>query len=673
MQRVVVALAFVGVLTTIVFQSIRNRRNLSRRSTQTGQKTQRVIEQANVSSETKNDKERVEHLSTYVAALARIWHSRDPDRETRDEVHRWIKEKNLVYAKHRLQGRLHFGTAGLRGAMGAGYDRMNMLTVLQTTQGVLKYLEQLYGRKEVKRRGVCVGRDGRHCSDKFAAITQTVFLLHGIPIKSLSSTTVPTPLVSFAVTHCDCVAGIMITASHNPKNDNGYKLYLADENLEPWSTEYANWIQEDQIVNHPLYMNVLEHVTEQYMNTINNLLHLRTKESNESSIVAIYSPLHGVGAPFFKRLCDLFHLRNMVFVTKQLETDPEFPTVPFPNPEEGPLVFEEAFTVANSIGGKFILMNDPDADRFAAAEYIKGSWKIFSGNEIAFLLFSWLWKNRKKLHERWKRWRSAQEILLESFDGTETEEEIPNNRFACVISAVSSRFLQTMSEIEGFVVHETLTGFKWLSHAALALEESKCQVLLAYEEALGYMCTTKVRDKDGISTAAIFWELASDWYEKGLTLTDCLSQLYERYGYHLSYNGYLLAKNANSIPNIFENIRKNGYPTEIQGCLIQSIRDLNTGMDTAEKNGLAKLPSSPCTYFITFRIQSGLHPSFKVVDIFLSIRASGTEPKLKYYSEMRCDNGLELKGDEQFLKKLVHTFIEEVLKPKENQLEFPQL
>ncbi|GJQ12082.1 hypothetical protein GpartN1_g3873.t1 [Galdieria partita] len=683
MQRILGAIAFVGLVSIFVLHTVR--RNTSRRVNNpqaNSRRKRRSVASAVLSNkDSKEESEGVESLPSYVAALARMWCQRDPDEETRKEVQSWITDKQLTYAKERLEGKLHFGTAGLRGPMAAGYDRLNVLTVLQATQGVLKYLQQLYGASEVQKRGVCVGRDSRHHSDKFAAITQAVFLQSGIPVNSLTLKPVPTPLVSFAVTYLHCVAGVMITASHNPKSDNGYKLYLEDgcqilpphdkyieqliqENSEPWFENYADWLKEDKLVKHPLFTHKLEEIQEAYVRVISSVCHLRQSIDNKFAPVITYSPLHGVGAPFFKSLCSSFGFSDFIMTTSQEQPNPDFPTVPFPNPEEGPQVFKEAFKQANNNAAKLVLLNDPDADRFAAAEYNGNEWRIFTGNEIAFLLVSWLWENRFELRKRWKQSNNISE--------QETESINPND-FACVASAVSSKFIQTMAEKEGFRFCETLTGFKWLSHAALELEQQHCQVLLAYEEALGYMCTTQVRDKDGISTAAVFWELASSTYQSEMLLADRLNLLYEKYGYFLSRNGYLLAKSSSLIPRLFENIRNAGYPLEIMGCKVVSYRDLATGVDTAEVNSQTNLPSSPSTCFITFRLQTGRHPSFSDVDVFLSIRGSGTEPKLKYYSEMRSDNVTQLQQDDIFLEKLVNSFIQNVLKPEENGLQPPKL
>jgi len=686
MQRILSAVAFVGLVGLFVFRSVR--RNTSSRVNSlasNGNRRKRTIATAEPSNVTaKEQSEKTESLPSYVAALARIWCQRDPDESTRKEVQSWISDKQLIFAKERLEGKLHFGTAGLRGPMAAGYDRLNTLTVLQATQGVLKYLEQLYGTEEVRKRGVCVGRDSRHNSDKFAAVTQAVFLRSGVPVHSLAINPVPTPLVSFAVTHLHCVAGIMITASHNPKTDNGYKLYLEDgcqilpphdkhiehliqENYEPWFPNYEEWLKQEKLLNHPMFTDKLDEVHEAYCSFVTFFLHLREDAANKFAPVITYSPLHGVGAPFFKRLCAAFGFPEFIMTKSQEEPNPDFPTAPYPNPEEGPQVFEESFKEANSHAAKLVLMTDPDADRFAVAEYNGSEWRIFSGNEIAFLLVSWLWENRLELRKRWKQQNNISE------ERNDSAEDVSSNSFACVASAVSSKFIQTMAEKEGFQFRETLTGFKWLSHAALELEQQNCQLLLAYEEALGYMCTTRVRDKDGISAAAVFWELACSTYQCDMLLVDRLNLLYQKYGYFQSCNGYVLAESSSVVPCVFDKIRKEGYPLEIMGCRVVSYRDLATGIDTAEENGRTSLPCSPSTCFITFRLQTGRHPNFSDVDVFLSIRGSGTEPKLKYYCEMRCDNANELEQDRTFLKNLVDNFIQCVLKPEENHLQLAKV
>ncbi|KAA6429978.1 MAG: phosphoglucomutase 2 [Trebouxia sp. A1-2] len=401
------------------------------------------------------------------------WLALDTDFNTVSEASQAIDTENEALLQDCLGQRLAFGTAGLRGIMGFGFNRMNQVVVQQTTQGFCKYLQEQAGPK-LATQGVAIGYDGRHHSKEFAHLAAAVFVSQNVRVH-LFSEVVPTPFVAGAVTYKGCAGGIMITASHNPKQYNGYKVYWGngcqiipphdvgiaaaiDAQTELW--DLPSDVTSSELVKDPLHM-----VTQRYYYALQQDLSFRPRQDNCKAAPVVYTPLHGVGLPW---------------VQKALP-DPDFPTLTFPNPEEGPGVLDLAFATARAHGAKLVLANDPDADRFAAAEQDPqtGAWRIFSGNEIGILLAHWLWCCWRRDHM--------------------------DNDPACVVmlaSAVSSKMLQAMAQEERFKFDETLTGFKWLGHRALELQQAGFTPLFAFEEAIGFMfagAPGSIKDKDGSS------------------------------------------------------------------------------------------------------------------------------------------------------------------------------
>jgi len=577
------------------------------------------------------------------------------------------------YVVERMTNSLKFGTAGLRAEMGVGYDRMNSVTVMQTTQGVLRYLQKCFGHQHVMRSGIVIAYDARHNSSLFAVVSASVFVSENIPVY-LFSETVPTPLLAFSVRHLECVAGIMITASHNPRSDNGYKLYWSNgcqinspidslieesirENQIPWHTNYHKLASFHALrnVSH-LVFDPTDGARDAYLECVCLKLAVNPIQLNKDSHRVVYTPMHGVGADLVSRIFAKAHLPEYIPVVEQISPNGDFPTVEYPNPEEGRSALQLAERTAEAHNAQVIFCNDPDADRFAVSEKSKNEWRMFNGNEIALMLARWLWIHRKHIS-----------------GGI----ELPNSSYSMIASTVSSKALKAMAQIEGFQFHETLTGFKWIAKSAIEDEQdaqhARC-VLLAYEEAIGFMCSTIVRDKDGVSAALVFAELTADVYARNLSLSDYLASCYELYGYHVSYNGYLFCRPPSGLKEIFDALRDRGFPLDgFSGARIDSVRDLTKGTDTQESDGKAVLPSSNSTQFITLRMRSVFSSEAdETADVVVSLRGSGTEPKVKYYSEIRCSSeSAQSNRAYEHLKDLVEAVIEYCLEPNKNQLERP--
>lgn len=333
--------------------------------------------------------------------------------------------------------------------------------------------------------------------------------------------------------------------------------------------------------------------------------------NKEAQLKVVYTAMHGVGFPFVERAFEVAELKPVHAVVEQRDPDPEFPTVKFPNPEEGKSCLILSMKLAGEVGSDLILANDPDADRLACAERDpkSGNWKVFNGNELGTLLGWWSLQYFKEMNPG-----------------------VSLSNCYLLASTVSSKMLRSMSKVDGFNFEETLTGFKWMGNRSVELLKSGKQVLFAFEEAIGFMFSPAVLDKDGVSASAHLATMAS--YLKvteDLNLTQKLEQLYRTYGYHYSINSYFLCYDPVKVVEIFERIRNWGgvsgaYPQSILDgkYKISGIRDLTTGTDTAQPDGKSMLPSSRSSQMITFTLEN---------DTVITLRTSGTEPKIKYYSE----------------------------------------
>ncbi|KAJ3049379.1 Phosphoglucomutase-2, partial [Rhizophlyctis rosea] len=505
------------------------------------------------------------------------------DRNERDqaEIRQLVDSGNQNELQDRLASRLTFGTAGLRAAMGAGYSRMNDLTVVQASQ-------------------------------------------------------------PFAITQLKASVGIMITASHNPKQDNGYKLYGSngsqiispvdkdvakriEENLTPWIWDYT--LAETS----PLSLDP-EHVIPQYFDALSKLSF--SKDRNATSNLKIcYTAMHGVGYEYAVKAFEAFELPRFIPVAEQIYPDPDFSTVQYPNPEEGKGALALAMKTADAAGAPVIFANDPDADRLGVAEKLQdGTWHIFSGNELGAILGVSLWR----------RWR-------------ERNANVGPRKVAMLISTVSSKLLHIVAQLEGFRCEETLTGFKWLGNRAHQLTAEGYEVLFAFEEAIGFMVGSTVRDKDGISALAVLAEIATDLHREGVSLYDFLQSIYQKYGYFVSNNSYFICHDPAVIKAVFERIRYGdspassnpplAYPKTIGKCTITGIRDLTIGYDSTQAPPHTPLlPVSKSTEMITFTLDNGCT---------ITLRTSGTEPKIKYYSEL---SGETREGAERELEGIVREF-----------------
>uniref|UniRef100_A0A8C4DWX3 Phosphoglucomutase 2 like 1 n=1 Tax=Dicentrarchus labrax TaxID=13489 RepID=A0A8C4DWX3_DICLA len=513
------------------------------------------------------------------------WLTWDKNHRTRAQLESLVAAGCLGDLRKRLCSRMSFGTAGLRAAMGAGFSRINDLTVIQSTQGLYSYLSRYCA--DLSRRGVVVGFDTRGqeesgcSSQRLAKLTAAVMLSRDVPVH-LFSTFVPTPYVPYAVRKLGAAAGVMITASHNPKEDNGYKVYWCngaqissphdkeilrsiEEQLEPWSS--SCW-DEGLVESCSLRTDPLTKINSCYMDELTSLCFHRDL-NRICPLKFVHSSFHGVGHVFVQQAFLTFGFAPPIPVPEQKDPDPNFSSVRCPNPEEGASVLELSLLLAEKENARIVLATDPDADRLAVSINSFGNcllcgWKVFTGNELAALLGWWMFFNWKEAHP----------------------DPADSQKVYMLATTVSSKILQAFARIEGFHFEETLPGFKWIGNRIHELSKTGNTVIFAFEESIGFLCGSLVPEKDGVSSAAVVAEMAAYLHNKNLSLNQQLHNIYQTYGYHVSKTSYVVCNDPPTIQKIFSRIRnfdgEGSYPKTCGGEQIVHIRDVTTGYDSSQ-------------------------------------------------------------------------------------------
>lgn len=505
-------------------------------------------------------------------AEAKAWAAQDPDPETRAELEALISAGNEAELFNRMGKRLSFGTAGLRGELGAGSNRMNRVLVAQAAAGLAAYL-----LKNFESPSVAIGYDGRINSDVFAIDSAEIMAAAGIET-FLFDQKVPTPVLAFAVKRKNFSAGVMVTASHNPPRDNGYKVYLGGANggsqiISPADKEIAGEIANiahtktfGEIPKSTQYSNLGEELIDEYVATTRKLV----GDATAQQIKIVYSAMHGVGWHTTKKLFASAGLATPIVVPSQIEPDGSFPTVAFPNPEE-PGAMDASFAIATAERADLILVNDPDADRLAVAVPLASGWQRLTGDQVGLLL--------------------ADELASR-----------PNATGALACSIVSCSGLGAIAKSNGLDFVETLTGFKWISKVD--------HLLFGFEEALGFCVDpTNTPDKDGISAALVVADLANRLAADGKTIGDRLAEIGQKYGYFATGQVSIRVSELNIIADTIARLRSKP-PAEIAGSKA-IFTDLSLGSEKL-------LP--------TDGLRFDLADGSRVI-----IRPSGTEPKLKCY------------------------------------------
>lgn len=568
-----------------------------------------------------------------------LWLAQDGNDETRMEIIELCKDKNWAELHKRLDTRILFGTAGLRSRMEAGFSRMNTLVVLQATQGLVRYIKNQYPDNLV----AVVGHDHRYYSKEFASATAATFLEAGYKVYYLNEgdTFVHTPMVPFTVNQVNASVGVMITASHNPKMDNGYKVYYSngcqiisphdkgiahsiDENLNPWPNAWKwNKTISKGLENGSLIY-ARKEMTSLYVKKMGTSL---VDKDNKILLKKgkpwfVYTPMHGVGYDIFheiaSKILGLKADEDFYGVKEQLYPDPGFPTVSFPNPEEAGAL-DLAIRLADSNGIALAIANDPDADRFSAAikDDRTGAWKQLTGNEIGFLFASYEFQ---KYRERATRCPSLQPLAM-------------------LNSTVSSQMIKKMAEKEGFHFEETLTGFKWIGNRAFDLEKRGFYVPFGFEEAIGYMFPIMEHDKDGVSAAIVFLQAYIEWSQNQKNPLDILEDGFQLYGVFKEKNGYYLVNEPSMIQKVFDYIRNDYTPAQSlypqligEELSVITFRDLTVGFQSDTNDHKPTLPTDPSSQMITVTARP-IDDAESSESVRFTIRGSGTEPKLKVYIE----------------------------------------
>jgi phosphomannomutase len=522
-------------------------------------------------------------MSADLLTAASNWMDQDPDDETRAELDSLIQgaEAGAGWAvdglDDRFATRLEFGTAGLRGALGAGPNRMNRVLVAQAAAGLAAFLTS-----REHSPSVVIGYDGRKNSHVFAVDTAEIMAGAGVTATILPRL-LPTPVLAFAVRHLGASAGVMVTASHNPAADNGYKVYLGGEDAGSQIVPPSDGLIAERILavaagdvrelpRSTDYATAGEEVLDAYVSAT------AARGSASAQLKVVYTAMHGVGWETARRVILRAGFDEPAVVAEQLQPDANFPTVAFPNPEE-PGALDLAFARAAAVDAEIVIANDPDADRLAVGIRDGDRWRRMSGNEVGLIL----------------GWRAAQR----STSGT----------LAC--SIVSSPGLAAIAAGSGLEHVETLTGFKWISRAP--------RLVFGFEEALGYLVDPDVlRDKDGISAALDILTLASELKSTGRTLGDFALDFVDRFGAFSSSQISLRFTDLPEIPRIMSRLRA-APPTDVGGLMVEKIDDFGPGFGEFPPGDILRM---------------WLTGGARII-----VRPSGTEPKLKVYIDASSTDG----------------------------------
>lgn len=550
------------------------------------------------------EKEILERAAKYIAE--------EKDDSFRKEVEDLVAKKDMAELEDRFYQSLEFGTGGLRGVMGGGTNRMNTLNISKATQGLANYLIKAF--PEEAKNGTlsaCVAYDSRHNHDKFSDITARVFAANGIKAYLFTSLR-PTPELSYAIRILGCKTGVVVTASHNPPQYNGYKAYWDDgaQVVEPHdkgiidevnAVKEVKLIEKDEAVKAGKIVLIDKEIDEKFQAMIkSNLYRPELIKEKASSVKVVYTPLHGTGAMHVEKVLGDLGL-NVITVPEQREGNGDFPTVEKPNPEEAPAL-KMAVELAEKEKADVVMATDPDADRFGTAFPDKnGKYVLVSGNQMGALLADYVLLSKKEFNKM-----PEKPVLIRSI--------------------VTSPFVDSIAKKYNVAVKECLTGFKWIAYDEGQMEkDGSGNYVFGLEESYGYLVETEVRDKDGISAAAMCAEMTLYWASKGKSLLEHLNDMYKEYGLFedRTISKYFPGVQGPKIMGgIMTKLRTEGL-TSLGGKKVIKIRDIQqqVAFDPANPSSKENLPW-PKSNVLQFILEGGT---------IVSARPSGTEPKIKFY------------------------------------------
>ncbi len=550
-----------------------------------------------------------ETLLQEVTVRAQKWLSPEYDEETRKEVQALLDAEDKTPLIEAFYKDLEFGTGGLRGIMGVGTNRMNRYTVGAATQGLANYLKDCF--KELPQISVAVGHDVRHNSRQFAELTADIFSANGIKVY-LFDGPCPTPEVSYAIRKLGCQSGVMVTASHNPKEYNGYKAYWSDgaQMIAPHDVktiEYVNQIKSnDQIKFTPdkgLIQSIGKDLDRQYLADIHTLSLDPEADRRHKDMKIVYTPIHGTGLRLMYDSLKLWGFENVIHVPAQDIQDGDFPTVVSPNPENSEAM-HMAVEKARETGASIVMASDPDADRVGLVVRDKdGNYQLVNGNQICMLLIYY--------------------IITKN-----VEKNLLNGNEYVVKTIVTTEAIKRIADANGIKCFDCFTGFKWIANVMREMEATG-RYLGGGEESYGFLAETFVRDKDSISANSLMAECAAWAADKGMNLYEVLVDIYARYGFSRERGVSVVRpgkSGADEIVAMMKNFRENP-PKTLAGSPVTCIKDYSDLNCRDLKGGIVTKMDFPTT--------SNVLQFFTEAGDKVSVRPSGTEPKIKFYVEVR--------------------------------------
>ena len=552
-----------------------------------------------------------QELIKQVTEKAEKWLTPAYDAETQAEVKRMLENPDKTELIDSFYKDLEFGTGGLRGIMGAGTNRMNIYTVGAATQGLSNYLNKCFaGKKDIS---VVVGHDCRNNSDKFAKISADIFSANGIKVYLFDDLR-PTPEVSFAIRHFGCQSGINITASHNPREYNGYKAYWDDgaQVLAPHDTaiiDEVNKVTVEDIKfkgNKDLIQIIGEDVDKVYLDKVHTLSIDPEVIQRQKDLKIVYTPIHGTGMTLIPQSLKLWGFENVHCVAEQMVKSGDFPTVVSPNPENAEAL-TLAIKLAKEIDADIVMASDPDADRVGmACKDSKGEWVLINGNQTCLIFLYYIIKNR---------------IAMGKMKGNEF----------IVKTIVTTELIKKVADKNHIKMLDCYTGFKWIARE-IRLREGQEQYIGGGEESYGFLAEDFVRDKDAVSACTLLAEICAWAKDQGKTLFEVLLDIYVEYGFskETTVNVVKPGKSgAEEIKAMMENFRSNP-PREIGGSKVVLVKDFKTLKVTDGNGNITEIDMPEASNVLQYFTEDGTK---------ISVRPSGTEPKIKFYVEVKGEMG----------------------------------
>ena len=556
------------------------------------------------------------------------------DDETKKELNS-IRD-NEEEIKDRFYKELEFGTAGLRGVIGAGTNRMNKYTVGRATQGLANFINKM----KIENPSVVISYDSRHMSKEFSEIAALVLNANGIKV-NLFDNLRPVPELSFSVRYLNATAGIMITASHNPPEYNGYKVYwsdgaqivppidkgIIDEVLSIEDFSLIKTLNKNEAIEAGLLNYVGEEIDDAFINALkSSCLNPEIIKKEAKNVKIVYTPLHGAGNLPVQRILKELGFENVYVVPEQEKPDGDFPTVSYPNPED-PKAFELALKLAKEVDADVVLATDPDADRLGVfSKMSNGEYVSYTGNMSALLICEYELSQKK-------------------------EKGILPNNGAIITTVVSSELTKAIAENYGAKVFETLTGFKWIGEKIRKFEEENSyKYLFGFEESYGCLIAPHARDKDGISAVMALCEATAFYKNKGWSLWEQMIKIYEKYGYYREGQVSIVLKGADGAEEIKNKMAKmrSNPPTELAGLNVLEVRDYQEHV-IKKADGEVSETDLPTSNVLYYELSN---------NSWCCVRPSGTEPKIKFYMGVKGSTMQDAENQLAVLSEAMKKFVD---------------